>query len=282
MRPCYLPHITVLAMALTLPLDLRGDDAPQKPSPRGTVHLDGSIRIVGPDGKVQVRRFGGMPSDELTAKLKELQQAAGDREAVERISRELFELVAKESPRMHPRAMPEYGIGISLGAEVPPALRAQLKLPQEHGFLVQAIAPDSPADQAGLKEYDILLAVGDEPLTQASQLVAAVQQAGEQGRSVSLAIVSGGEHQVIEVQPAKSGELKWDVGDGLPGLPSGLKMEYPHRWSFAVPPGVTLGGAPGQPHFVPTPAFVDAHLNARIESLEVEVRKLRERLDSQK
>jgi len=109
-----------------------------------------------------------------------------------------------EAVDLQPSAKPvtpgEYWLGVE-AMPVPPALRAHLNLPEGQGLLVGGVVADSPAAKAGLKEHDILLQAGGKPLTDISDLIAAVNAAKE--TKLSLIVIRGGKQQTIEVVPAK-------------------------------------------------------------------------------
>ncbi len=56
-----------------------------------------------------------------------------------------------------------YWIGVACES-LSPAMRAQLGLAEEQGVLVQDVVAESPAAQAGLRRYDVILAVAEEPI----------------------------------------------------------------------------------------------------------------------
>lgn len=245
------------------------------------------FHIIGPDGRVYAHQvIGGMSSEQLDrvkARLKELQAAAGDPEAVQRISRELLqELTTQEEDSAALEEKPHYGIGISLASEVPAVLRAHLKLGAEEGLLVASVAPGSPAEQAGVKEYDILLKVGDRPLTKPTELIEAVQQAGQESQPVKLELLSGGERRAVEVTPTKSAEIVWKVS----GLPEGkVKWDVTAEpftgkgqlFIHKIPPGIAppLPGTPFGAGYPPnkSPIGDDA-----VKKLEERIRALEDRL----
>lgn len=255
---------------------------------KGVFHF----RVIGPDGKVYEHHVsGGMSAEQLNrvkARLKELQAAAGDAQAVQRISQELLqELTAAEEDRGALGGdKPHYGLGVSLAPEVPAALRAHLKLGGEEGLLVASVAAGSPAEKAGIKEYDLLLKVGDQPLTRPGELVEAVQKAGEASQTVKLEVLSGGERRVVEVAPTKSTEIGWKVS-GLPegappwgGIGKGEPLTGKGQFLIQkVPPGIAppvpglpFGGAP--PHAKPPFAAGEE----AVKKLEERIRALEERL----
>jgi len=93
-----------------------------------------------------------------------------------------------------------YWIGVACG-ELTDALKTQLELTEGQGVLVDDVMPDSPAAQAGLKKYDVIVAAGDKSLTNAQGLVEAVAQAKE--GELNLHIVRGAKKLSIAVKPAK-------------------------------------------------------------------------------
>jgi putative serine protease PepD len=56
-----------------------------------------------------------------------------------------------------------------LGVSVAPA--------DSGGAVIGEVVPDSPADQGGLQEGDVVVRIGDRPITDANDLVSAVQAA---------------------------------------------------------------------------------------------------------
>ncbi len=92
----------------------------------------------------------------------------------------------------------ERSSGISL-VPVDDALRSHLKLPKDQGLLVTAIDPHSPAAQAGLHQNDVLLKLGDSPLTTSPHLEAALKAAGD--KPVVLLFYRDGSARKIQVLP---------------------------------------------------------------------------------
>lgn len=98
-----------------------------------------------------------------------------------------------------PVELPDRWIGVAC-EPVPPAVRAQLSVPEGQGILVGQVVPDSPADKAGIKQFDVLVAVDGKPLVAATDLVGAVA-AGEE--KLSLELLRGGKKKTVEVTPAE-------------------------------------------------------------------------------
>ena len=71
-------------------------------------------------------------------------------------------------------------IGVSLRSITSPALRTHLQLADDLGVLVDSVVPNSPADRAGLRRHDVLIAVNSEAVTNATVLQDAVLSSGAQ------------------------------------------------------------------------------------------------------
>lgn len=95
-------------------------------------------------------------------------------------------------------------IGVSL-APVTPELRAALRLPGDaKGALVQAVEPDSRAQEAGLRPGDIILGVGATVTEDPEALVRALREANAAGGAVALRILREGRTAFIAVPPAQA------------------------------------------------------------------------------
>lgn len=94
-------------------------------------------------------------------------------------------------------------LGVSI-APVPRALRAQLGelLPADQGLLVRQVMPGSPADQAGIQPFDILLAFGDQKLFAPQQLVQLVRSSNT-AEKTTLQVIRGGTTIPVEVTTAE-------------------------------------------------------------------------------
>ena len=73
---------------------------------------------------------------------------------------------------------------------------------QDAGLMVAGVAPNGPADQAGLLVGDVLLAVAGEPVEEALSLLDALVRAGE---VVRLRVMRGGETREVEAELGDSG-----------------------------------------------------------------------------
>ena len=72
------------------------------------------------------------------------------------------------------------------------------------GVRVVSVAPNGPAARAGLRQGDVVVAAGGQPVQSPSQLVAAVERAGV-GRPLSLTVNRGGTELQVAVTPAQLG-----------------------------------------------------------------------------
>lgn len=97
------------------------------------------------------------------------------------------------------RANSEAWLGVS-GDPLPDILQAHLGV--ERGLLVHYVNPDSPAERAGIKPHDVLLAVGDRIV--GSQLTLKESLLDHQpGDEIELSLFSGGEKTRVNVNLAQ-------------------------------------------------------------------------------
>ncbi|MBW7904385.1 MAG: PDZ domain-containing protein [Phycisphaerae bacterium] len=106
------------------------------------------------------------------------------------------------SPRAHgpmgdEQEAPAVWIGVRL-SPVPEALAAHVG---GNGLMILNVASGSPADQAGLVRYDVLLSVDGRALSQMSDLVEVISQAGTT-RPIALTVLHEGKQRVVKLTPA--------------------------------------------------------------------------------
>lgn len=91
----------------------------------------------------------------------------------------------------------DHWIGVSLD-ELSPIVKSQLGL--EHGIVLAEIVPNSPAEQAGLKAFDIVTKVDEKEIKSPNDLIEAVAKSNDE---LSFTLLRGGKGQVIKVTPQK-------------------------------------------------------------------------------
>jgi serine protease Do len=132
------------------------------------------------------------------------------------------------------------------------ALAAAVKAPDARGALVANVTPGGPADKAGMKTGDVIVAVDGKPLTDVRRLPALV--AGlEPGRTVPVEVLRTGAKRTLRV---RVGEIPGEeAAAGKPGKPAppGSKAEDPDTARLGFEVGV-----------------IDARLRARLKAGEVD------------
>ena len=81
------------------------------------------------------------------------------------------------------------------------ALRAHLPIPAGEGLITTEVRPETPAQEAGVKKFDIILAVGMKPVTGLVSFSEAFKFAG--GKPVEVKIIRGGEAVTLEIELPK-------------------------------------------------------------------------------
>lgn len=112
------------------------------------------------------------------------------------------------------------------------------------GIVVGRVMERSPADEAGLRNGDILIAADNENLRDPQQLAGMVQKAGQEGRDIQLKVRRNDENLELSLRPRLSNEPNFPPGFGaisawemIPGQPPILGNPFPPRaMPFPVPP----------------------------------------------
>ena len=86
------------------------------------------------------------------------------------------------------------GVGLA-PSHVARQLRRAVGLPERDGLLVREVEEDSPAAKAGIREGDLIVAVGDREITSADDLFDALGTEGE----LKLTLVRGADEQTVTV-----------------------------------------------------------------------------------
>jgi serine protease Do len=98
-------------------------------------------------------------------------------------------------------------LGLALGP-ISPDARNQLNLPDgTHGVLVEGVRQGSPADQAGLQQGDVIVAVGNHAVENPGQAVHDIQMAmNGGGHAVALRIIRDGQPAFVAIAPGQPNE----------------------------------------------------------------------------
>ena len=98
---------------------------------------------------------------------------------------------------------PEKGTFLGLSTSpAQPALQKQLQLKPGVGLVVDGVDPGSPAEQAGVKEFDILHKLDDQILVNQEQLAVLVRTY-EPGKEVALTVIREGKPQQLKAKLAE-------------------------------------------------------------------------------
>ncbi|NIA25249.1 MAG: PDZ domain-containing protein [Gammaproteobacteria bacterium] len=104
---------------------------------------------------------------------------------------------AKQALDRFQRGVGEPYLGVLITDNSPTAAK-ELHISVQDGALIAQVAAGSPADQAGLLKYDVIVKIGDTQITNKQDLVAAVNQM-DPGMEVSIEYVRGSEHGTVTV-----------------------------------------------------------------------------------
>lgn len=111
-------------------------------------------------------------------------------------------------------------IGVEL-KDVDPDLQQSLKLASSEGALVQDVTEGSPAERAGLRTYDLIVAVDETPVSSNDELIQAVS-ARPPGSVTRLRVVRDGQPQIVLVKLAErpGREVRGRASEPVEGEPS--------------------------------------------------------------
>jgi len=105
-------------------------------------------------------------------------------------------------------------IGLSL-EPLTPQDRDQLNLPTgTHGALIAGVEPGSAADAAGLQQGDVVLGVGEKPVSNPREAIDAIGRAREGNHPVALRILRNGHAQYVVVNPDENSNSSGNNGQG--------------------------------------------------------------------
>jgi len=117
---------------------------------------------------------------------------------------------------------------------------SRYKLNEERGVIIRSVMKNSPAEEAGLKEDDVLLEFGGIQVWSAVQLSRLVQETPP-GRNVNLVISRDGKKMNLKVQIGQRGSK---ISDVAPELFEGRSFRFGIPDSPVPRPGDTAGRRP--------------------------------------
>ncbi len=118
-------------------------------------------------------------------------------------------------------------------AEVTPESAQNLKLPAVRGVVVKRVEGKSPADQAGLKENDVITEYEGQVVEGTAQFRRLIRETPP-GRSVAVKLIRAGAEQTVTVTVAerRAAFERWE-----PRMFSALPDSHPETFTFSVPDG---------------------------------------------
>jgi serine protease Do len=145
-------------------------------------------------------------------------------------------------PQLRARGRVSRGyMGVAL-RDVDAELERSLKLTVGHGAMVQDVTDGSPADRAGLRPYDVVVALDDVAIGTDDQLIREIA-ARTPGAPAKLRVLRDGHDQTITVKlterPPREGDAKRDAGPSVDrrvdadGVPLGLNVKELDRQTLA-------------------------------------------------
>ena len=176
----------------------------------------------------------------------------------------------------------EYWLGLAV-APLPPALQSQLNLPKDQGLLVESVQAGSPAQKAGIQQYDVLMKANDKRLTTNRDLVELVNKVKED--KITLDLVRSGKHDTATATPAKR-PVPTITAVTLTGEPTqGFHVFGPGQ---ILPAGTPFPGGPGGNIVVTAVPFaasgmkagVDPDIEHRLNEMQKQIDQLRKQLDA--
>ncbi len=170
----------------------------------------------------------------------------------------------------------KFRIGVSC-EPVGGALKVHLGV--EHGLVVQDVVDESPAANAGIKQYDILMQANGQDLRDIDQLVEVVQDAGEEEESINITATRLGEQLTFEVKPEKRKAASFEFE-----LPAGMDDEAIRERLGGMLGGEGREGLRGFRFERPLPGIIqgdlarpsEANMQRQIEELKQQIEELKD------
>jgi regulator of sigma E protease len=111
-------------------------------------------------------------------------------------------------------------------------------LPDVHPH-IPTVNPGEPADRAGIKPGDVVLAVNNEPITFRSQLRDAIVK--HPGQEITITVLRNGQRLEIQAVPEKRGDIGW-LGIGLADDSKSIKPGFVEAIGMSFKKNLEFGG----------------------------------------
>ena len=135
----------------------------------------------------------------------------------------------------------------------------------EPGVKIEAVFPDTPASEAGIKEGDLILKIDGEDLKSVEQLTKTIQEAGKKEKEIVLEIKRGDDSMKVNVRPSEIKEM-----DRIVEKIQMLRAPQP-GWLFQAEKGPASVGVFGA-------ASGATDLKKELEEIRNEIRDIKEML----
>jgi S1-C subfamily serine protease len=122
------------------------------------------------------------------------------------------------------RARPFLGVFAVGMDDLSARLRKRMDLTNEKGVVITEVAPDSPAEKAGLEHGDVITAINGKTVSEPEDLREAIDKAGP-GKTIRLSVLREKEKKELT---AKVGEAPFPVITHIPSGPGGVE-QFPGR-----------------------------------------------------
>ncbi len=217
-----------------------------------------------------IAKVNGKPISSVEEFVKAYKEAKGDEVSIEFIHKGQLKKAAVSKADVA-----KWEKDFKIGVHVEPiseqlAQHLGLDGKQKSGLFISGVVKDSPAEKAGLKTGDLLLAANGAPLKSTDVLHNLVRES--RGRELALEYVHAGKTRNVKLSPAEQPVPKWRVHQF--GTDS-----YPLMWSLDS--GKTLNvNAWGQPVRPVADAATLERLTKAVEQLSKDVTQLKKELES--
>ena len=199
------------------------------------VEAHGEAIIIGPDGEKTIIELSGPGGIELPGMALQLDQLNFEIPEVQWMGVEDMEGFAMPGVfRIDQGAVGNFMIGVHC-TPVDGALQSHLQLDEGVGLVIRSVADGSPAAEAELQQFDILMYADDSELGSIADLTAAIDSAGEEERSTTFTLIREGAERQVELAPVKRPENQLST---LPGFQLDPRIQIQQ-----MGPGIILGGA---------------------------------------